>query len=129
MTPFLIDTVNEELEKLGLADYFEPSLLPFLFTDVMCEEVRCLTKSLYQFLNGNKDVVTNAYPFYRIKDQLHAMAGARWFTILDLTKGYHQMKVDNESKKVTAFLTPRGLFQYKVLLMGRKRLEQCSKGL
>ena len=50
------------------------------------------------------------------------MAGAKWFTTLDLTKGYHQMKLAEESKEITAFSTPRGLFQWKVLPMGMKTL-------
>ena len=70
----------------------------------------------------NKDVITNAYPFHRIEDQLQAMAGAKWFTTLDLTKVYHQNKLAEESKEITTFSTPRGLFQWKVLPMGMKTL-------
>ena len=62
------------------------------------------------------------YPFHWIKDQLQAMAGAKWFTTLDLTKGYHQMKLAEESKEITTFSMPRGLFKWKVLPMGMKTL-------
>ena len=56
------------------------------------------------------------------KDQLQAQSGAKRFTTLDLAKGYHQMKLAEESKEITAFLTPRGLYQWKVLSMGMKTL-------
>ena len=67
-----------------------------------------------------KDVINNAYLFHRIEEQLQAMASAKWFTALDLTKGHHQMKLAEESKEITAFSTPRRLFQGKVLPMRMK---------
>ena len=40
--------------------------------------------------------------------------------MLDLTKGYYQLQLDEESREITAFTMPKGLFQWKVLLMGMK---------
>ena len=68
----------------------------------------------------NKNIINNAYPMHRIDDQLDAMSGCSVFTTLDLTKGYHQMKLDEESKEITAFTSPKGLYQWKVLPMGMK---------
>ena len=48
------------------------------------------------------------------------MAGAKYFTTLDLTKGYHQMQLDLESKEITAFTSPKRLYQWLVLPMGMK---------
>ena len=36
------------------------------------------------------------YLFHWIEDQLQAMASAKWFTTLDLTKKYHQIKIAEE---------------------------------
>lgn len=55
-----------------------------------------------------------------VEDQLKAMSGASVFLTLYLTKGYHQIKLAEESKKVTAFTSPKGLSQWKVLPMGMK---------
>ena len=57
---------------------------------------------------------------HRVEDQLEAMSGSSVFTTLDLTKGYHQMRLTEESKEITAFSSPKGLFQWKVLPMGMK---------
>ena len=46
-----------------------------------------------------------------VKDQLEAISRASVFSTLDLTKGYYQMKLANESKEITAFTSPKGLFQ------------------
>ena len=68
----------------------------------------------------NKNVINDVYPMYWVKDQLEAMNGALVFSTLNLTKGYYQMKLANESKEITAFTSPKGLFQLKVLPMGMK---------
>ena len=68
----------------------------------------------------NKNVVNDAYPMHQVEDQLEAMSGALVFTTVDLTKGYHQMRLAEESREITAFLSPKGLFQWKVLPMGMK---------
>ena len=55
-----------------------------------------------------------------IDDQIDSLHGSAWFTTLDLTKGFHQMNLNFGSCKYTAFTTPMGLYQWKVLPMGMK---------
>ena len=84
---------------------------------------RSRTSSLHviiDFCMVNKNVVNDAYPMHRVEDQLEAMSGCSVFTTLDLTKGYHQMKLAESSKEITAFSSPKGLFQWKVLPMSMK---------
>lgn len=57
---------------------------------------------------------------HQIDEQLEVMAGCGVFTTLDLTKGYHQLVLHLKSKPITAFSTPKGLFQWKVLPQGMK---------
>ena len=57
---------------------------------------------------------------HRIDDQIDSMPGSAWFMTLDLTKGYHQMNLDIGLIKYTAFKTPMGLYQWKVLPMCMK---------
>jgi hypothetical protein len=53
-----------------------------------------------------------------IADLLDAVAESDYFTSLDLTSGYHQMLISKEDRPKTAFRTPFGLFQFKVLIEG-----------
>ena len=92
----MYNVVNKELEKLKAADFIEPSIFPFLSPMVCVKKTDRALWVCIDFRMVNKDVINNAYPFHRIKDQLQAMAGAKWFTTLDLTKGYHQMKLAEE---------------------------------
>jgi hypothetical protein len=46
------------------------------------------------------------------------VAGSAYFTSLDLTLGYHQVLMSEEDRPKTAFRTPFGHFQFKVLIEG-----------
>ena len=119
--------VNEELEKLKAADFIKPSLSPFLSPMVCVKKTDRALQVCIDFWMVNKEVINNVYPFRWNKDQLQAMSSAKWFTILDLAKGYHQMKLAEESKEITAFSTPKGLFQWKVLPIWMKALGTVFK--
>ena len=53
------------------------------------------------------------YPIPRISDMLPALRGAKYFTALDLNKGFHQIALEESSKPKLAFVTPLGLFQWE----------------
>ena len=43
---------------------------------------------------------------------------ARFFTVLDGLKGFHQVELDEASRKLTTFVTPRGRMRYRQMPMG-----------
>ena len=45
---------------------------------------------------------------HRIDEHVEAMIGSTIFSTLDMTKGYHQMKLHEDSKEATAFASPWG---------------------
>jgi hypothetical protein len=66
----------------------------------------------------NSITVKNCCTIPRIDDLLDAVAGSSYFTSLDLTSGYHQMLISEEDRPKTAFRTPFGHLQFKVLIEG-----------
>jgi hypothetical protein len=46
------------------------------------------------------------------------VAESAYFTSLDLTSGYHQILISEDDRPKTAFMTPFGHFQFKVLIEG-----------
>jgi hypothetical protein len=66
----------------------------------------------------NQVTIKNSYPIPRIDDLLDSIADARYFTSLDLTSGYHQIRISEEDVPKMAFRTPMGHFQFKVLIEG-----------
>ena len=51
----------------------------------------------------------DSHPLPRIDDTLESLAGASWFSTLDLKSGYWQVELDAQDKEKTAFTTNRGL--------------------
>jgi hypothetical protein len=62
--------------------------------------------------------VKNRCTIPSIDDLLDAVAGSQYFTALDLTLGSHQILISEEDRPKTAFPTPFGHFQFKVLIEG-----------
>ena len=66
----------------------------------------------------NSQTVKSRYPIPRIDHLLDQLHGAQWFTTLDLQSGYHQILVHPEDVEKTAFTTPFGHYQWKVMSFG-----------
>ena len=60
----------------------------------------------------------DVYPLPRCDDVLESLAGAAFFTHLDLVRGYWQIGVKEKEREKTAFSTPEGLFQFKRMPFG-----------
>ncbi len=54
----------------------------------------------------------------RVDELLDRRGGTRYISTLDLTKGYWQVPLTEEAKPKTAFSTPSGHWQYRVLPFG-----------
>lgn len=60
----------------------------------------------------NKKTVKDSFPMPVIDDQLERLNGKKYFTSLDLKSGYYQIPIANESRHLTAFVTPDGHYEY-----------------
>ena len=66
----------------------------------------------------NSVTVANRWPLPRIDDLFDKLGGCSHFSTLDLQAGYNQCRISEHNEPLTAFRTPFGLFQWKVLSMG-----------
>ena len=74
----------------------------------MCVDYRAL----------NKQTIKNRYAMPRIDDLIDQLRGAKLFTSIDLAQGYHQIRISKSDTEKTAFRTPIGHYEYRVLPFG-----------
>lgn len=66
----------------------------------------------------NKRLLADKYPLNRIDEILDGLGRARFFSVIDLFSGFHQIPLKKESRDITSFSTPQGSFRWKVLPFG-----------
>ena len=60
----------------------------------------------------NKKTIPDRQPIPKVQDILNTLGGKSWFTVLDQGKAYHQGFMAEESRHLTAFITPWSLFEW-----------------
>ena len=106
--------VTEFLEKGIITPSNSPFGAPVLFIPKPGGGLRfCLD---YRGLNDM--TVKTRYQLPRIDDLLDAARGASHFTTLDMASGYYQLRIAEGDCAKTAFATPFGHFEWRVLPMG-----------
>jgi hypothetical protein len=66
----------------------------------------------------NAITVKHKHPMPVVDELLDELAGAKWFTMLDLSSGYHQLHVANGDEYKTTFRTHQGLYEFMVMSFG-----------
>jgi transposase InsO family protein len=74
----------------------------------------------------NQVTKADSYPLPRIEDCIDKIGQSKFVTKIDLQKGYWQVPLSEDSKEVSAFVTPDGLYQCKVLPFGMKNAPAVS---
>ncbi|KAJ9520489.1 hypothetical protein QJQ45_000243 [Haematococcus lacustris] len=110
--------LKKQVQDLLAKGMIEPSSSPFaapiLFVKKKSGELRmCL-----DYRQLNKITIRDQYPLPRIDDLFDKLSGCTVFSSLDLQSGYNQIRITPEDVPKTAFRTPDGHYQFKVLSFG-----------
>ncbi len=96
----------------------EPSISEWSSPVVLIKKKDGSTRFAIDFRRVNQYVKKDSYPLSRIDDCLDALAGSKYFSIMDLNQGFLQMGIAPEDRDKTAFATSLGLFQFLRLPFG-----------
>lgn len=69
----------------------------------------------------NLQTIKDAYALLNVEEAFRALAGSKWFSVLDLKSGYNQIEMEETDKAKTAFV------QYVPWVFGS--LAKCPKEL
>lgn len=70
----------------------------------------------YRMLNSV--TIKERYPMPIIEDEIARLSGQAYFITLDLASGYYQVPISEQSKHLTAFVTPDGQYEFNRMPFG-----------
>ena len=79
------------------------------------------------FRKLNAVMKADSYPLPRVEDCIDRVGKARYATTLDLLKRYWQIPLTERAKRLSAFVTPKGLYQYRVMPFGMRMHQLRSR--
>ena len=112
------DEADKQIDEMLKKDVIQPSSSPWASGIVMVTKKDGSKRFCVDYRKLNDITVKDAYPLPRIDASLDHLAGARWFSCLDLNSGYWQVEVDEDDRTKTAFVSRKGLYEFKFMPFG-----------
>jgi transposase InsO family protein len=105
----------ENLEK----GFIAPSSAPFASPILMARHPSTgKLRFCVDFRRLNAITKKDRYPIPLVDELMDRLAGAKYFTKLDIRQGFHRIRISPESQDLTTFRTRYGMFKYKVVPFG-----------
>ena len=112
------EEVKRQLDQLLGLGIIEPSTSPWSSSVVTVKKKDGGVRICIDYRSVNAITQADPYQMPLIDDILEALSTARFISKLDLNKGFHQIPVKSEDVMKTAFCTPWGKFQFRVMPFG-----------
>jgi hypothetical protein len=112
------DHLKKELDDLLANKIIEPSTSPWAAPVTYVPKADGSWRLCVDFRKLNAVAKLCVYPLPRIEDIFDTLEGSKFFTAIDLAKGFWQVALDDESKEKAAFTTIFGQYQYRRVPFG-----------
>ena len=121
-----IEEQCEELEELSI---IEPSNSPWSSPLVPIKKPDGTVRLCVDYRKLNRVTIADKFPMPNLTDSIYSLHGTKYFTTLDLVRGYYQMEIEPDSREYTAFSTSQGHWQFKRLSFGLKNAPSAFQRL
>uniref|UniRef100_A0A0K0F2A0 RNA-directed DNA polymerase n=1 Tax=Strongyloides venezuelensis TaxID=75913 RepID=A0A0K0F2A0_STRVS len=110
--------ISKQIADMLRTGMIEPSRSPYLSRVVLVRKKDQNWRFVVDFRGINSLIEQQSHFIPRIDRITEEAAGKRYYTSFDLKAGFHQIPLDENSRRIAAFITHEGVFQYKVMPMG-----------
>ena len=116
------DPVNDEIERqckeLESMDIIEKSNSPWSSPIVPIRKYDGSLRLCIDYRKVNAVTRPEKFPMPNLYDSIYSAHNIKYFTKIDLVKGYYQIPIDEESRPLTSFSTQNNQYQFKRLSFG-----------
>ena len=118
MVPAEMAELKKQLEELLDKEFIRPSVWPWGAPVLFVKKKDGCFRLCIDYRGLNRVTVKNKYPLPRIDELLDQLKGAKWFSKIDLASGYHQIPIEPNDVRKTAFRTRYGHYEFVVMPFG-----------
>uniref|UniRef100_A0A2N9F6H4 Reverse transcriptase domain-containing protein n=1 Tax=Fagus sylvatica TaxID=28930 RepID=A0A2N9F6H4_FAGSY len=119
--PQHVEAVREEVDWLLKIGEVREVLYPQWLSNIVVVKTKNEKwRVCVDFTDLNRACPKDPFPLPKIDQLVDSMTGHERMSFLDAFQGYHQIALRREDQEKTAFITPRGVFYYKVMPFGLK---------
>ena len=120
MNPLKQKYLQDEVKYLLENDFIEPSQSNYSSPCILVPKSNGTYRMCTDYRKVNSVTKTDSFPIPRIDDCIDKVGNSKYVTKFDLLKGFWQVPQTERAKEVSAFATPNGLYQYRVMPFGMK---------
>ena len=120
MNPLKQKYLQDEVKYLLENDFIEPSQSNYSSPCILVPKSNGTYRMCTDYRKVNSVTKTDSFPIPRIVDCIDKVGNSKYVTKFDLLKGFWQVPLTDRAKEVSAFATPNGLYQYKVMPFAMK---------
>lgn len=111
-------TESDAIDDMLASGVIQPSASPWSSPVVLVRKRDGSVRFCIDYRRLNKITVRDMYPLPRLDHTLDSLSGMVWFSTMDCVSGYWQILMHPNDVEKTAFVTHRGLFEFKVMPFG-----------
>ena len=113
-----IEDTEEEMKRLETELHIRRSKSGFNFPIIPVRKKGGSLRVVHDYRLLNKYTRKQRFPLPRIDQILASLKGAKYFVVLDLKSAYFQVELTEQSKRLTAFRTSTGCWEYNKMPYG-----------
>ena len=112
------EAVRKHLQTLLNAGVIRESESPYSSPIVVVRKKNGDVRLCVDYRKLNALTIRDAYALPNLEEAFSALAGSKWFSVMDLKSGYYQIEMEERDKTKTAFVCPLGFYEWNRMPQG-----------